>query len=178
MGLFASATAPIGAIASAIPGKEERQYRQDIKSDRARLAGGAGGMTASQRGALMSEGMNQIQSQQAANTAALSRGAATDGGESGQRDAAVLASQKAAEGAQNALGSDVRNQDLALAESQRQQLYARMAQARAWGQQRKQESLGYVQATGQGIDDAIQQQGQQAKDTFTKAAPIAAMAAS
>lgn len=152
MGVFAAAAAPFNAIASAIPGKMETMYRKDIKADRARLASGGGGMTAGQRGTLQSEAMNQIQAQQAATTANLARGSSMGGGESGQRDQAVLASQKAAEGAGNQAMSDIRGQDLTLAESQRQQLYARMAQARAWGQQRKQEALGQVQQGAQGLD--------------------------
>ncbi len=149
----------VGTIASAIPGKMERMYRNDIKADRARLASGHGGMTAGQRGTAMAEGMNQIQAQQAAQTAQLARGSAMGEGASGQRDAAVLATNKAAQAGANTVASDVRSQDLALGEAQRQQLYARMAQARAWGQQRKQESLANAKEAEVGLQQAAAEAG-------------------
>ena len=162
--LALKAAGPIaGTIASAIPGKMESMYRKDIISDRARLASGHGGMAAGQRGQLQSEALNQIQAQQNAQMANLARGSASGQGASGLQQQQIAATQQAAQNAGNQAMSNIRQQDLALAEAQRQQLYARMAQARAWGQQRKQEALAYANSMGgysgdggrQGIADTL-----------------------
>lgn len=141
----------VQAVVSAVPGKMEKMFRKDIIADRARLAGGGGGLSSGRRAQLASEASGQIQAQQGAALANLARGSAMGGGASGLAQAAAAGIQQAGLQATNQAMSDIRQQDLQVAEAQRQQLYQRMLAARQMGQQRKQEaqgSIGEVSNTG------------------------------
>jgi hypothetical protein len=124
-------------IAAAIPGKMERHYRKQVLADERRLAEGRGGMSAGQRQAAIAEGMAGVQAQQEQELARLARGSATQSGASGLQGEMAGAVHKAGLGAGNQVTSAVRQQDLDLAEAQRQDLQNRMLTAYQMGQARK-----------------------------------------
>lgn len=150
------------AVAAAVPGKMEHQYRQDIEADRARLAGGNGGMSAGQRGRLTAEAMGGIQTQTNEALANLARGANSEAGYSGVQQQAMGDLQRASQGAGLQAASGIRDQDLASAEAQRQGLNQRMITAIAAGQARKNATLQQFQQAGggQGVIDQFSAMGQ------------------
>jgi len=136
----------VNTAVAAIPGKMETQLRKQALADQKRLAGGAGGMS---QGALQQAQAgiaNTVQAQQQQALAQLARGSAMGGGESGVR----LAQQGAVLGAgQQAMQqgmSNLREQDLAYAQQQRQANQALMQQLASMGAARK---AGVQQAAGQ-----------------------------
>jgi|GEM_PF-6360178 len=136
----------VNTAVAAIPGKMETQLRKQALADQKRLAGGAGGMS---QGALQQAQAgiaNTVQAQQQQALAQLARGSAMGGGESGVR----LAQQGAVLGAgQQAMQqgmSNLREQDLAYAQQQRQANQALMQQLASIGAMRK---AGVQQAAGQ-----------------------------
>lgn len=135
----------IGGIIGAIPGKMERAFRKDILADRKRLSNGGGGLAAGDRQRLQAEAMGNIQAQQESARAQLARGSAMGGGASGMQTQQMSAITRAGMDAGNAAGSNIRQQDLDLAERQRQGLYARMQAAQAGGAARKQALMSGIE---------------------------------
>jgi hypothetical protein len=128
-------------IIGAIPGKMERNYRQQIVNDERRLAGGAGGMAEGKRQAAIAEGMAGVQAQQEQELARVTRGGATQSGASGLQGEMAGAIHKAGLGAGNQVRSAVRQEDLDLAEARRQDLHQRMLNAYQMGQVRKKAAI-------------------------------------
>jgi hypothetical protein len=132
----------VNTAVAAIPGKMETQLRKQALADQKRLAGGAGGMS---QGALQQAQAgiaNTVQAQQQQALAQLARGSAMGGGESGVR----LAQQGAGQQAMQQGMSNLREQDLAYAQQQRQANQALMQQLASMGAARK---AGVQQAAGQ-----------------------------
>jgi len=132
--------AGMGALkvaAQAIPGRMERMYRKDILADRKRLQAGRGGMSAGQRQRAQAEAMGNIKAQQQEAAAQVARGSSAGAGASGVRTQMAGDIQRAGMAAGNQVSSAVRQQDLDLAQQQRQGLQGRMLQAYKMGQKRK-----------------------------------------
>jgi hypothetical protein len=89
---FAGKTLP--TVATAIPGRMERMYKQDILADRRRLQG----PTRTDQRAI-AEGMAQVQAQEEQAMSRALRGSASDAGASGAQASMVGDIQKAAMGA-------------------------------------------------------------------------------
>lgn len=132
------AAAEIGKVAAAaIPGKMERNYRKDVLADRKRLQAGRGGMSAGQRQRTQAEAMGNIKAQQQEAAAQVARGSSAGTGASGVRTQMAGDIQRAGMAAGNQVSSAVRQQDLDLAQQQRQGLQARMLKAYEMGMKRK-----------------------------------------
>ena len=144
---YAGSAAP--AVVSAIPGRMERMYRKDVLSDRERLQAGRGGMSAGQRQRAQAEAMGNIKAQQQEAAAQVARGSSAGTGASGIRTQMAGDIQRAGMAAGNQVSSAIRQQDLDLAEQQRQNLQQRMLQAYTMGQKRK---TAAVQALQSGED--------------------------
>jgi hypothetical protein len=135
----------VSTIVQAVPGKLEKQLRDQMAADQKRLAGGAGGMS---QGALQQAQAgiaNTVQAQQQQALAQLARGSAMGGGESGVR----LAQQGAVLGAgQQAMQqgmSQLREQDLAYAQQQRAMNEQMRQQLMGMAEMRKQAALPEAQ---------------------------------
>ena len=112
-----------GQIYSQVPDDQETAVRNEINADRSRLAKGAGGLGAGARNRLLAEGNQQIQAATNERLANLARGANTEAGASGQLATAQNQLNAQALGANAQLQSNVRAQDLAEAERQRNELW-------------------------------------------------------
>lgn len=137
MMLAQSAQGAAQIAAGAIPGKMERNYRKDVLADRERLQAGRGGMSAGQRQRTQAEAMGNIKAQQQEAAAQVARGSSAGTGASGVRTQMAGDIQRAGMAAGNQVSSAVRQQDLDLAQQQRQGLQARMLKAYEMGMKRK-----------------------------------------
>jgi hypothetical protein len=140
MTAMTAAQAGMGALqvaAQAIPGRMERMYRKDILADRKRLQAGRGGMSAGNRERGRAEGRGFIASQEQEALAQVARGSSAGTGASGVRTQMAGDIRRAGMAAGNQVDSAVRQQDLDLAQQQRQGLQGRMLQAYKMGATRK-----------------------------------------
>ena len=136
-GVLGGLTDTVGNIWGKVEGDQEHQYRKDIVNDRAALMDGRGGMSDWQKQQATSKLKGDLSAWQSQQLAKTMRGANTGAGESG-----MLAQQQGdvtRAAAANLRGglSDIRGQDLALAEQRRQDLIRRMEFAIAAENQRK-----------------------------------------
>lgn len=136
----------VPAVASAIPGRMERNYRKDILTDRERFQGGRGGTSAGTRERGRAEGRGFQASQEQEALAQVARGSSVGAGASGVRTQMAGDIRRAGMAAGNQLDSAVRQQDLDVAQQERQGLQARMLQAYAMGQKRKDAAIAGLQA--------------------------------
>lgn len=144
-------------LAGMVPGGMENRYRRMIKSDIERLSQGRGGMAEGQRQSLQAQAMGNIAAQQRQAMAQLARGQGQQGAsglQAQQVNEVMRAGQQAALQAQGS----IRQQDLALAEHQRQGLDQRMQNAIQVRMQRM--GLGHAGAQAQGPDTYQSGQGQ------------------
>lgn len=136
-GVLGGVTDAVGGIWGKVEGDQEHQYRADVMADRERLMEGRGGMSDWQKQQATAKLKNDLSAWQAEQLAKAQRGANTGAGESG-----LLAQQQgdvtkaSAANLRGGLG-DIRAQDLALADQQRQELIRRMEFAIAAENQRK-----------------------------------------
>lgn len=147
-------------LMAAIPGKQERAYRRMIDADVARLAQGRGGMAEGQRQALQAQAMGQVNAQQRAQLAELARGRG-DAGASGLQQQAQGAVMRGAQQAGQQAASNIRAQDLALAEQQRQGLDQRMQNAIQMKMQRSKLAI----EGAQGMAKSMQGEGAEGRNT-------------
>jgi hypothetical protein len=124
-------------IVGAIPGPMETRMRKQVKADQERLAGGGGGMSAAKRQEMQGQVAGQVRGAQGELMAQAARGSAN--GSMGAPQAAQVmlgASNQAQQQMRQGL-SDIRAQDLALAEGQRERLSQQMEGLMGLGRQRK-----------------------------------------
>jgi len=159
-----------GTFISMIPGKMERQYRQDIMADRERLAGGRGGMSPAELQRKQAEANAAIQGQLNQQMAAMARGSASGSGASGMQQAQMRNLQASGLKAQNQAMSDIRGMDLKTAQALRDQLMQRQLAARQMGMQRREQGLSSLSAGFQGGGEAGGIQQQQNIDTAASGA--------
>ena len=134
-----------GLLLSAIPSKSERQYRRHVKDMGKQLARGEGGLSEGEKQRALAEGVQQIESASAKQTAQLARGSASGQGASGMRQKAIRELGKAKTGAIQASGSAVNQQDLAVRDALKQQYLAGMGQQVNMAQRRRQTALATAQ---------------------------------
>lgn len=125
------------AIAGAVPGKIERRLRKQSQADAERLAGGGGGMSAGKRQEMQAQAANQIRGAQGELMAQAARGSATGALNGPQATQVMLGAGQQAQEQMRQAQSDIRAQDLALAEEQRAQNMNLQGQLIGLGQQRK-----------------------------------------
>lgn len=156
----------VNNITKQVPGPMEGKYRQMAKDTIEQIASGHGGMAEGERQRMMSDLSDSIRNQQAEQMAAALRGSSPEAGESGL---AALQQGLINQGAANALRggmSDIRAQDLALAEQRRQDAVRMMENAVAWSQQRKGFTASTAPANYQGgFDKNAYSAGAQNRDT-------------
>lgn len=139
LALAASTAADVGpAVAQLVPGPLERMQRKQIKADQARLAGGGGGMAAGKRQEMQAQVAGQARAQQAELMAQAARGSATGQLQAPQAAQVMLGASQQAQQQMRQGMSDIRAQDLALAEEQRGVLRQQQADAMERGWRRKQ----------------------------------------
>lgn len=112
-------------LMQAIPGPIERQERKDVKADRERLSGGAGGMSEGKLDLAQQRAGGQIQSAYNQGMAQLLRGGAGQTGASGVQGQQVAQLMQGQAGALNQASAGVREMDLAEAARQRGELTQR-----------------------------------------------------
>lgn len=170
-GILGGLTDTVGNIWGKVEGDQEHQYRKDIVNDRAALMDGRGGMSDWQKQQATSKLKGDLSAWQAQQLAKTMRGANTGAGESG-----LLAQQQGdvtRATAANLRGglSDIRGQDLALAEQRRQDLIRRMEFAIAAENQRKTgttlDTSGDLNTSGQAVGSAFRDYQGGKTDTAT-----------
>ena len=169
LALAASTAADVGpAVAQLVPGPLERMQRKQIKADQARLAGGGGGMAAGKRQEMQAQVAGQARAQQAELMAQAARGSATGQLQAPQAAQVMLGASQQAQQQMRQGMSDIRAQDLALAEEQRGVLRQQQADAMERGWRRKQAVMKGVKVspgTVQRWQSLIPTRGQQAEAT-------------
>jgi len=171
-GVLGGLTDTVGNIWGKVEGDQEHQYRKDIVNDRAALMDGRGGMSDWQKQQATSKLKGDLSAWQAQQLAKTMRGANTGAGESG-----MLAQQQGdvtRAAAANLRGglSDIRGQDLALAEQRRQELIRRMEFAIAAENQRKTgttlDTSSDLNTSGQAVGSAFRDYQGGKTDTATE----------
>lgn len=118
-------------------GDQEKAYKDAWKADKQAISGGRGGMSDYQRNLAMSQIQGQAAAQQNAQLAEAMRGANTGAGESGMLATKEGDIQSGYDAALRGGQSDMRAQDIALAESRYRDILRRMEQTVNWELQRK-----------------------------------------
>tara|TARA_R110000868_G_scaffold3086_5_gene20609 strand:- start:226 stop:786 length:561 start_codon:yes stop_codon:yes gene_type:complete len=176
MGLALGALATLGSlgldvadrIVGAVPGPMEARLRKQMKADQERLAGGGGGMSAAKRGEMEAQLAGQVRGTQGELMAQAARGSATGQMAAPQGAQVMLGASKQAQEQIRQGRSDIRAQDLALAESQRDRLNQQMTGILDLGRQRKSSFMSPIAPsaqTSQLADQILPNRGQQAAAT-------------
>lgn len=135
---LASAGIDIGHnIVGAIPGPMETRLRKQVKADQARLAGGGGGMSAAKRQEMQGQVAGQVRGAQGELMAQAARGSANGAMGAPQAAQVMLGASNQAQQQMRQGLSDIRAQDLALAEGQRERLAQQIGGLMDMGRQRK-----------------------------------------
>lgn len=165
LALGASMAADVGpAVAQLVPGPLERMQRKQIKADQARLAGGGGGMAAGKRQEMQAQVAGQARAQQAELMAQAARGSATGQLQAPQAAQVMLGASQQAQQQMRQGMSDIRAQDLALAEEQRGVLRKQQDDAMDRGWRRKQavmKGISVSPGTKQRLNDLVPDHAEQ-----------------
>jgi hypothetical protein len=141
----AKAAAPLVAAAHRSP--LEKDIAKSVEADRARLAGGAGGLSDAERQAYMADANGNIAAQARAQQEQLALAAPT-AGSSGMAEQRQQALNAAIYNASNQAMSGVRQADIATGNKQRAELQAREAQQAALNKQRREAIAAALQGNG------------------------------
>ncbi len=116
----------IGGVVAAIPGKQEKAMREQLRRDEARLASGRG-LSAGQRAEYQGQAMQGINAQQQQVLAQFARGAVTPAGQSGLQQQAQANILRGGQDAARSVASDVNRLDRQVLEALKADVQAQRA---------------------------------------------------